>query len=316
MNNNANEMSRLKDEADLQYFIADNPWLLNHNYESVPELDGVNLEYQAGDKTRIDLLLRDRVSGCPVIVEFKFGSFNRTNIGQLLEYKARVAITFRKENSVLYKVFKEYVLAPKLALVVKECDDFSRVACNLAAIDVYEYKNISNAFRDPAAVRTIENFTESMKSDPVPLSQDRGTILEHRVYLPIKRVLMEENQENAWQEPRESSGYFFPWFANLFLNRWLFRANPVSMGLSEDIFGTLGVVIEYYSNDQSLLQRFTDEYNGRYRCSLKMAWDENYKEGYLKVVFGRKDFFAEPAQTFKAELKRYLDVMKAVHSGL
>lgn len=309
-------MSRLKNEADLQYFIADNPWLLNHNYESVPELDGVNLEYQAGDKTRIDLLLRDRVSGSPVIVEFKFGSFNRENIGQLLEYKARVAITFRKENCVLYNVFKERVLAPRLALVVKECNDFSRVACNMAAIDVYEYKNISSIFSDPRGVRTIENFTESMKSDPVPLSQDRNTILEQRVYMPIKQVLREENQENAWQEPRESTGYFFPWFANLFLNRWLFRANPVSMGLSEDIFGTLGVVIEYYSKDQNLLQRFMDEYNGRYRCSLKMAWDENYKEGFLKVIFPRKDFFAEPAQMFKTELKHYLDVLKAVSGGI
>src|SRR6266404_6131275 len=124
----------MNNEQELQNFIAENPWLLNPNYERVPELTNVDLEYQAGDQTRIDLILRDRVSRSPVVVEFKFTPFFRENVGQILEYKARVAMSFNKENSLIYSIFKEYILAPKLALVVKQCDAFTRVACSMAGI--------------------------------------------------------------------------------------------------------------------------------------------------------------------------------------
>src|ERR1017187_2761532 len=132
----------MNDEQELQDFIADNPWLLNPNYERVPELADVDLEYQAGDQTRIDLILRDRVSRSPVVVEFKFTPFYRENVGQILEYRARVATSFNKQNSRLHSIFKDYILAPKLALVVKECDNFTRVACNMAGIAIYEYRNL------------------------------------------------------------------------------------------------------------------------------------------------------------------------------
>src|ERR1700690_4292241 len=105
----------IKDEDQLRNFIADYPWLLNLNYEAVPELKRCGKEFQIGEQKRIDLILRDRVSGSPVVVEFKFGDFYRENVGQILEYRARLATSFTKENSIIYDVFKEKVLVPKLA---------------------------------------------------------------------------------------------------------------------------------------------------------------------------------------------------------
>lgn len=203
-------------ESDLQYFIADNPWLLNPNYERVPDLLDGGIEFQIGGQKRADLILRDRVSRAPVVVEFKFMPFYRENIGQILEYKARVAMSFTRENSVIYSIFKEYILSPKLVLVVEQCDDCSRIACNMAGIEVFEYRNFSKVFNDPSQISTIQHFTESLKKDRIPLSLGRSLELKKKVYSPIRRILEDANLSDAWQEPRESKGYFYPQLTDLF----------------------------------------------------------------------------------------------------
>ena len=304
----------LKDEKQLQHFIANFPWLLNLDYERVVALKDGGIEYQIGDQKRIDLILRDRRSGCPVIVEFKFTPFYRENVGQILEYKARIATCFNKENSaVIYSIFGENILTPKLALIVKECDDFTRIACNMAGIDIYEYRNFSEEIKVPGKIETIKNFAESLKDEPMPLSLGRETKLEEEVYRPIKQVLEEKNLTSCWREPQRSGAYFFPQMANLFLNRWFFADEKISMGLFEDVFGnTHDVVIAYYSNDKALLERFEELYKQNYNCSLLMEWDPRYVEGWLGRNFPRKEFFDEVKAKFKEELNRYLHIKELI----
>lgn len=50
------------------------------------------MEYSLSYNKRADLIIRDRVSGRPIIVEFKAVPFYRESIGQILEYKARVIV--------------------------------------------------------------------------------------------------------------------------------------------------------------------------------------------------------------------------------
>ena len=49
-------------EKEVQQFIADYPWLLNFNYERVPQLKNKGMEYILSDSKRADLILRDRNS--------------------------------------------------------------------------------------------------------------------------------------------------------------------------------------------------------------------------------------------------------------
>src|SRR5208283_1400776 len=139
---------------------------------------------------------------------------------------------------------------------------------------------------------------------------DRRAELEAKVYRPIKRILEEQNLSYAWREPQESRAYFFPQMANLFLNRWLFADDKISMGLYEDVFHTYDVIIAYYSNDKYLLERFEQLYNQSYHCSLKMSWDERYKEGYFERKIPRNEFFDGVETNFKEELSRYLHIIK------
>lgn len=300
----------MKNEKDLQIFISDHPWLLNLNYERVVELKNGGIEYQIGDQKRADLILRDRVSRSPVVVEFKFTPFYRENVGQILEYKARVATSFNKENSDLYSIFGENILAPKLALVVKVCDPFTRVACNMAGIDVYEYRDFSEEIKVPNNIVTIKNFAESLRNERMPFSLGRQDELEAKVYRPIKRILEEANLSYAWRDPQKSYAYFFPQMANLFVNRWLFSDNKISMGLYEDIFHTHDVVIAYYSNDKEVLEKYAQCYQRSYNYSLRMEWDERYTEGWLERSFPRNEFFDEVELKFKEELKRYLHTLE------
>lgn len=297
-------------EKDLQLFISTHPWLLNLYYERVVELKNSGIEYQIGDQKRADLILRDRVSQSPVVVEFKFTPFYRENVGQILEYKARIATSFNKENSELYRIFKESVLAPKLALVVKRCDPFTRVACNMAGIDIYEYRDFSEEIKIPGKIETLKSLAESLKNERLPLSPGREAELEVKVYRPIRQILEDLNLSYAWREPQVSRAYFFPQMANLFLNRWLFADEKISMGLYEDIFQTHDIIIAYYSNDKLLLERYEKVYNQNYNCSLKTGWDERYKEGLFKRRIPRNEFFDGVEAKFKEELNRYIKTIK------
>ena len=88
-------------EKAIQKLIADFPWLINLNYENVPRLKNKGIEVMLEGKMRVDLLLRERITNRPVIVEFKAVPFLRDNIGQILEYRARIISEIQNENSKL-----------------------------------------------------------------------------------------------------------------------------------------------------------------------------------------------------------------------
>ena len=126
-------VSNLK-EKDVQNLIADFPWLLNLDYESVEQLERKGKEYGLSQKKRADLILKDKKSGRPVIVEFKASTFHRENIGQILEYRARIISEYNNDESILREIFHNKILSPIMILVVPECDAEARLACNLSGI--------------------------------------------------------------------------------------------------------------------------------------------------------------------------------------
>lgn len=297
----------MNSERDLQQFIAENPWLLNPNYEAVPQMPNNGMEYQIGSQQRIDLILRDKVNKAPVVVEFKFQPMIRENIGQILEYRARIAGHFNKEETLLHEIFGDFLLAPKLVLVVQLCDNFFRVACNLAGIDIFEYKNISKVFTDPSRVKTVRAFTEALQSSKIPLTLDRGQKVEELVYRPIRTILEKYQIADGWIEPRASAGYFYPQFNSLYINRWLFKGEPVSIGLYEDFLSEkYAVCICFYGTNQAVFEAFGKSYQEKYANDAEFTWHAEWSEGYLRRWFDPNEFFQSADTLFEAELTRYL----------
>ncbi len=99
-------------EKDIQNLIADFPWLLNLNYSTIPELPNKGMEYTTTSSKRIDLILRDTITNRPVLVEFKATEFNRENIGQLLEYRARVLSELTSNSSRFKDIFGNMLASP------------------------------------------------------------------------------------------------------------------------------------------------------------------------------------------------------------
>ncbi|MCD8534175.1 MAG: DUF4263 domain-containing protein [Verrucomicrobia bacterium] len=301
----------MQNENELQQFIAENPWLLNTDYESVPELPRCGLEYPAGDQRRIDLILRDRIHRTPVVVEFKAKPFLRENIGQVLEYKARVTMTFNKENDALFSLFQEFVLIPRLVLVVKSCDNFSRIACNLSGIHVYEYENLSRVLDDPDKVKYIRDVSRSLQGDPYPLSLDRHNQIKTRIYIPIKEVLRRNNMDpdEAWTEPKIYNGYFHEEYTNMFVNRWMLQDWPVSIGLLEDILGDGRIHIIFYSRKEDVIKDFTHRYESQFGNAITLDWIPKDSEGYARIRFDRPEFFEKAGEFFEQEFQHYLQIL-------
>lgn len=305
----------MHNKSDLQTFIAENPWLLNINYENIPELPNNGLEFQIGSQNRIDLILRDKVNSNPIIVEFKFTPFYRENIGQILEYRARVVNLFKKENSVLFEIFKDFIQCPRLILVVKECDVFFRVACNMSGIELFEYKNFYNEFKDPTKVMQIQDYTAAFKKSILPLSLERGDDLEKMVYGPIKTILSEYDKLSAWKDPRQSTGYYLNQYNNMLINRWIFSDEIVSIGIYEDIFSNGNVCISYFSYNKEELENFSKFYSANSKNEAKFEWNEAWNESVLKVYFESNDFFKNIIPIFKTELEVYLKFSEIRNNG-
>lgn len=298
----------MKNEKELQDFIAKNPWLLNINYESIPEIENQGVEYVVSNQQRIDLILRDKINKYPIIVEFKYTPFYRENIGQIIEYRARIVNFFRENNSELNTIFGEYLLCPKLILVVKESDDFFRVACNLSGIDLYEYKNMSHIFSDPEYVLKVQNFSDAFKTSKIPIKMDRGHDLEKAIYTPIRRILEKNNVLWAWMEPRGSSGYFYPQYNDLLINRWLFKGEVVSIGIYEKLFQECKVCISFYSNSKEHFELFLNKYNELLNENIPNSWSEEWTEGNIERLFDNKYFFENVEDIISKEILIYMQI--------
>lgn len=209
-------------EKEVQRLIADYPWLLNLEYEIIPELKNNGMEYLVSDNKRVDLILRDGKSGRPVIVEFKAGPFYRENIGQILEYKARIIQELINEDSSLKDLFGQRLLTPILILVVSECDAEARLACNLSNIDIYEYDKIINEIAVPENKKSLEDFNNILAKGEIPITVDRTNFVDG-IYRELKDFLDEEGLKEGWKNYKAPAGEYFYNINHLFINKELFK---------------------------------------------------------------------------------------------
>lgn len=302
-------------EKQVQELIADYPWLLNIDYEIVSGLKNKGMEYILSDNKRADLILRDRMTGRPVIIEFKAVPFYRENIGQILEYKARIISESTNENSVLKDIFGDKVYSPIMILVVPNCSAEARLACNLSGIEIYEYNKIVKEILIPEKKQSLEDFKKSFDNEDIPFNVDRDDLVK-RIYNDIRDVLSKENLLDGWVGYKKPSGEYFPTLNNLFVNKWLFSNNSISMGICEYIFDeehSNFVAIEYFSTNEKLLVKFIEKY--RELNLIPQNNDDNtkserYDEFYWTFLVDKREFFNNTKETIKPFIKNYDNIMR------
>ncbi len=298
-------------EKEIQCLIADYPWLLNLDYENIPELKNKGMEYLLTGNKRADLILRDRKSGRPVIVEFKAVPFYRENIGQILEYRARVLNEYSSENSILKKIFQQQICSPVLILVVPTCTCEARLACNLAGIEIYEYSKIVPKILDPEKKKTLDEFAFEMKADIIPFTTERCEYVD-KIYDRIQKLMSEEGLLAGWENYDVPKGEYFTNVSHMFINKWLFRKNDISIGILENVFVDLKqIVIEYYSNSLNSLYKFKEEYQ-----TLKLQPEikknivqDNYYGCCWSFIINKKDFMNDIENTVRPFIHNYVTVM-------
>ena len=303
-------------EKRVQGLIADFPWLLNLNYQRVAELKNKGMEYVVGANQRIDLILKDSITGRPVIVEFKAVPFYRENIGQILEYRSRLISELSSEDSPLYEVIGDKLSSPVWILVVSEIDEEARIACNLSGIEVFEFEKPMSEFTKPEKRRTLEEVAESLNTCALPVTEDRADHIE-RLDQEIKAVLSDLNMGHGLKKFRSSGIVYHFGLENFFINRWLFRGldYKVTIGFYEDIFeGDFDVVVFiYYSEDRASLEDFREKLL-KYRKDNKgvpeiTVWEEG-PEYELRFNIPKKELLDDPRAILTPMLKEYTVVMK------
>ena len=280
-------MEKINLESDIQQLIFDFPWLLDINYERIYELENQGFEHKIDD-SRIDLLLRHRISGRPVIVEFKFGGFYRENIGQILEYRTRVILELKNDYSGIEDIFKEKLLAPILCLGVEECSDQARVACNLNGIEVYEYKNQANELNK--SQRSYFSDLEASINEYKYLSYTRYEIVDE-FYSQLNKALTRAGiiEEADWKQYKPSPGEYWYSYQHMFINKWLFSSQDISVGLYENIShkNKPRFVLGFFSDNECNLIMFLDDWNREHpdkeikHESIIKINDERYAELFL-----------------------------------
>lgn len=310
------EVENLSEKA-VQKLIADYPWLLNIDYELVPELKDKGMEYVLSYNKRADLVLRDRISGRPVIVEFKAVPFYRENIGQILEYKARVISESTRENSILKDVFGDGILAPITVLVVPSSDAESRLACNLSGIDIYEYEKTVPQILVPEKKVALEEIKKNFNGKGIPIDESRNERVS-RVYNDIRSVLNEENSPDGWTSYRNPSGEYLMSLNQIFVNKWIFPNNKVSIGIYEDIFNDSNldkVIVEYFSDDKEVLMQFINKYRELNMFPENNSDDINnddYDGYFWSFYVDKKVLFDMTKETIKPFIKNYNSIIRTM----
>ena len=245
-------------EKDIQNLIADFPWLLNPNYSTVPELRRKGMEYTTTSGKRIDLILRNTISNRPVLIEFKATKFNRENIGQILEYRARVLSEITSDSSSLKSIFGDHLAAPILILVVSTCSKESRIAANLVGIEVYEYKKDITTFFLPEKQLVLKEFAKNLSESVLPISETRHETVKE-IEDELSNILTELEMTNAISKSKPIKGSYWPAIDSLFLNQWLFGNNEISIGIYENIFNEKyfdSFIFEFFSADKQKMEDF------------------------------------------------------------
>lgn len=304
-------------EKEVQDFIADYPWLLNFNYERVPQLKNKGMEYILSDSKRADLILRDKNSGQPVIIEFKAVPFYRENIGQILEYRARVINEYSSDDSILKQIFEDKLFAPKLVLVVPECTAEARLACNLSNIDIYEYNKTVPEIIVPEKRKTLDEFIEAYKSDDIPVSNTRDQYVDD-TYTKIRKVMEEENALYGWKNYKSAKAEYLEVLNNLFINKTLFPTEDVMIGIYEDIFSDSNdIKIECYSDDRETLKSFAQKYkelNLKPTNKNEIIDNEYYSGFWWNFSIDKKEFINNTKEVIRPYIKNYIKIKEELES--
>ncbi|MCL2042786.1 MAG: DUF4263 domain-containing protein [Treponema sp.] len=258
-------METIKYEWDIQKFISEYPWLINLNYQNIPELKEFNKDkefYIEGNK-RIDLILKDSVTGFPVIIEFKRGDLTRDNIGQILEYRSRIIASLNNEDSTLFRLFGNKIVSPKMVLVVRSSDDFGKISCNLQNIDLVEYGNIESKILsgDIGFIKSIDDFSKTIKTSNPPINYERSIYLENNVYSILFNLFKKYGFVDKWRYYNNYDiGEYFWNYKTTFLNKWILKDQVISIGLYEDILfkSDMYVCISFCSKNIEILNKLKE----------------------------------------------------------
>lgn len=311
-------MSEEISEEKVQRLIFNHPWLLDINFENIHELgENGGWERKLDGGLRLDLLCRHKLNGRPVIIEFKKNNFTRENIGQILEYRAGVILELDKDDSEIKQVFGKKLSTPILCLVVKECTDEQRIACNLNGIEVYEYRNHSNSFQD-VNINFLKDLRDKYKNE-VSVSPTRCDLVDG-FYNKLYNNLKDNNllDEACWvdfkaQNCGERGEYWFA-YHHMFINKWLFSENNPSVGIYENIFekDKPRFVFGLYSTNENHLAKTIAKWKQLYpettieRKIISIEY-ENYAEIYLSETDEDKAI-----EQYIDLIKKYIDVIKKI----
>lgn len=293
-------------EKEVQAFIAKNPWLLNINYEAVPGLPRRGQEVRLAGAVRIDLLLKERITNRPVVVEVKAVPFYRENIGQLLEYRARIIGELQVDDSELTRYFGEHIVSPILVLVVPRCDEFSQIACQLSGISIYQYQGAPAKWMLPKAQQSLEAFGRDLARSVLPLNDERNAVLQN-IDAQILELLSEFKAEAGFLKYRRSKDVYYWGLDNCFLNKWLFPGEVVSMGIYEDVMHQdfRNVTIEYCSGEQDALLNFQKRIMES-GLKAKVQVNEDHDEWHISFHEPKRVFLESVATTLAPYVKAYL----------
>lgn len=305
-------------EKEVQELIADFPWLLNIDYEIIPSLKNKGMEYRLSHGKRADLILKDRRSGRPVIVEFKAVPFYRENIGQILEYRARILSEIHDESSMLNEVFENKLFSPILLLVVPSCSAEAKLACNLAGIEIYEYESEITELTKPEKRRTLEEFKNIIDTDELPFDEDRSDFVEgvySEIYTVLDELLDKTDLKDTWKNYTKPRGEYYEPLNNLFINKYLFPKNEVGIGIYEDVFSdsvSEKILIEFFSDDEDSLRKFKEFYIINEHKPVINS--EITNDTYWTLELDKQKFLEDVKTTLNPLIESYLKVISQMES--
>lgn len=158
---------------------------------------------------------------------------------------------------------------------------------------------------------TLEEFNKSFDNNDIPFDINRNELVD-RVYSDICGVLNEEDISDGWTSYRSPSGEYFTAINHLFVNKWLFQNNKISIGIYENIFDNFeleNVIIEYFSEDRDLLMKFIEIYrklNMIPENNSEYIKNDTCEEYYWRLSIDKKEFFNKTKEVIKCHIKNYI----------
>ena len=139
-----------------------------------------------------------------------------------------------------------------MVLIVRESDDYGRIACSLQNIELFEFGNMEKRVIDDIKyIKSVEDFSKSLKKASLPITEDGKEELQQRVYDVIEGLLENHGLSEKWNNLKNKDlGEWFDHFKYLFLNKFILSDEKVVMGIFEDILWdkNMPVCVAYYAD--------------------------------------------------------------------